>query len=231
MDSFQAIGGALLIALVHLEGWRLTFLGSIPRSRYLSAAGGSAVAYVIVHLLPELAERAQHSAEIPGHPAVPWLVTLGGFCLFYALDRLATTARTRIAESIPFLAHLCTFAAYNGIVGYLLVTSQYDRQEFIAFVVAVVLHSLVVEQGLTNDHPHLYRKFGRWVLAVSLVAGVLAAVTLPPSRAVFGLLFAFIAGGILLNVMREELPRERESRLGAFLCGAAGYAALLVFTF
>jgi hypothetical protein len=41
-------------------------------------------------------------------------------------------------------------------------------------------------------------------------------------------LFAVLAGGIVLNVMKEELPEERESRFSAFAAGVAGYAAILL---
>ena len=40
-------------------------------------------------------------------------------------------------------------------------------------------------------------------------------------------LVAFLSGAVILNVMKEELPEERESRFSAFLAGAAGYAAVL----
>jgi hypothetical protein len=33
----------------------------------------------------------------------------------------------------------------------------------------------------------------------------------------------------VLNVLKEELPDERESRFSAFVVGAVGYAALLTF--
>jgi len=39
----------------------------------------------------------------------------------------------------------------------------------------------------------------------------------------------FLAGGISRNVIKEELPPDRESRFWAFAIGAAGYAALLLF--
>jgi hypothetical protein len=42
------------------------------------------------------------------------------------------------------------------------------------------------------------------------------------------LLLAFVAGGIVLNVLKEELPRERESRFWAFAFGAAFYSVLLL---
>jgi hypothetical protein len=44
------------LAAVHLFSGRMSFLSASPRSRWLSAAGGVSVAYVFVHLLPELAE-------------------------------------------------------------------------------------------------------------------------------------------------------------------------------
>lgn len=46
---------AVLVA-VHLFSHRLRFLDGTPRSIWLSLAGGVSVAYVFVHLLPELSE-------------------------------------------------------------------------------------------------------------------------------------------------------------------------------
>lgn len=39
---------------------------------------------------------------------------------------------------------------------------------------------------------------------------------------------AFLGGGVVLNVLKEEVPSERQSRFWAFAAGAAGYAALLL---
>ncbi len=41
------------------------------------------------------------------------------------------------------------------------------------------------------------------------------------------MLIAFLAGGVVLNALKEELPKGRESCFAAFLSGAAGYTALL----
>jgi zinc transporter ZupT len=41
-------------------------------------------------------------------------------------------------------------------------------------------------------------------------------------------LFAFLAGSIVLNVLKEELPEDSESRFWAFAIGTAGYASLLL---
>ena len=42
------------------------------------------------------------------------------------------------------------------------------------------------------------------------------------------MLFAFQAGGVVMNVLKEELPEERESRFWAFALGAALYSAVLL---
>ena len=43
-----------------------------------------------------------------------------------------------------------------------------------------------------------------------------------------GILAAFLAGGVILNVLKEELPEERKSRIAPFFIGAFGYAAILL---
>jgi hypothetical protein len=42
------------------------------------------------------------------------------------------------------------------------------------------------------------------------------------------LLLAFLAGAIVLNVIKEELPAERESRFWAFGVGVVGYTVVLL---
>ena len=41
-------------------------------------------------------------------------------------------------------------------------------------------------------------------------------------------LTAFLGGGVVLNMLKEEVPSERQSRFWAFAGGAVGYAALLL---
>ena len=64
------LAAACLLAIVHLLAGRLSFMSWIPRSRWLSAAGGVSVAYVFAHLLPELA-RTQASFEETASGALP----------------------------------------------------------------------------------------------------------------------------------------------------------------
>jgi len=48
---------AVLLAIVHLWAKNLRFLHVVPRSRWLSFGSGVSVAYVFIHVLPELGEQ------------------------------------------------------------------------------------------------------------------------------------------------------------------------------
>lgn len=235
------IGGFLL---VHFSGARLRFLDAVPRSRWLSLAGGISVAYVFVHIFPELAEAQEELAQRPG--ALPfiehhaYLVALAGLTVFYGLERMVRASRPQARgapveqEHVPhdavFWIHVASFAVYNALIGYLLVhREEQDVRGLLFFSGAMAVHFLVNDHALQQDHRDTYRRRGRFVLMAALLAGWLAGLATGIGEAALGVLFAFLAGGIILNVLKEELPEERKSRLAPFLLGAVGYSALLLF--
>jgi hypothetical protein len=89
---------------------------------------------------------------------------------------------------------------------------------------------IVNDHGLHRLHGELYDDRGRWVLVLAVFLGwaINALVNVHPVGP--ALFQAFIAGGVLLNVLKEELPQERESRYWAFTLGAGVYGVLLVTT-
>lgn len=96
------------------------------------------------------------------------------------------------------------------------------------FAFALGLHFVVNDVGLVGHYAARYAGGGRWLLAGSILAGWLVGVATAFSEAALALLFAFLAGGIVLNVLKEELPEERESRFWAFALGLGAYTALLL---
>jgi zinc transporter ZupT len=73
-----------------------------------------------------------------------------------------------------------------------------------------------------------YDRVGRWILAAAIIVGWVIGQGTEIHEAAIAVLFAFLAGGVILNVLKEELPDERQSKFWAFALGAAIYAALLV---
>lgn len=234
-------GLALALAALHLFAGRLRFLSVTPRSVWLSMSGGASVAYVFVHLLPELAA-AQESLEqsdlaFLGPSAEIYLVALAGLAAFYGLERAAEVSRRQRREqgeedATPpgvFWLHTVSFALYNLLIGYLLLHREDPgTRSLLLFALAMGLHFLVNDHGLRHHHRRLYERVGRWILAAAVLLGWAVGLGLEIRELHVALLFAFLAGGVVLNVLKEELPAERESRFWAFAAGAAGYAALLL---
>jgi len=59
---------------------------------------------------------------------------------------------------------------------------------------------------LREHHKDAYTRLGRWLLAGAVVAGwLLSQLAELPESALVAVL-AFLAGGVVLNVLKEELP-------------------------
>lgn len=234
---------ATLVA-VHLFSGKLRFLDGTPRSVWLSIAGGVSVAYVFIHLLPELNESQETVSEAVGESLAfveshVYLISLLGLATFYGLERAASLSRSRQRRRAGskedgtsggvFWLHISSFALYNVIIGYLLLHRiAPGAGALILFSLAMALHFLVNDYGLREHHKSAYRRVGRWVLAAAIVLGWAVGLFTEVSELFIGVLIAFISGGVVLNVLKEELPEERKSRFWAFALGAALYAALLL---
>ena len=240
---------AAAFAAVHLFAGRLRFISLLPRSRYLSAAGGVGVAYVFVHLLPELAEYQEH---VGGHfedgsplarvEVHVYLLALVGLIAFYGLDRLAVRTRRggdggdgdgdAHPEAGVFWLHVATFALYNGLIGYLLLhrePADAGTRGLVVYAVAIGLHFVTNDFGLHQHFPARYRRVGRFVLAAAVLLGWLVGYLGPsPDPLLVGALFGLLAGGIVLNTLKEELPEERDSSFWAFLLGSLAFGGLLL---
>jgi hypothetical protein len=67
---------------------------------------------------------------------------------------------------------------------------------------------------LARNHKHSYDRIGRWLLAVIILGWAIGYRT-EIHQAAIALLFSFLAGGVVLNVLKEELPESAEANSGA----------------
>ncbi|MEP0909539.1 hypothetical protein NDI45_01255 [Leptolyngbya sp. GB1-A1] len=234
---------AIGLALVHIFAYRLRFLDITPRSRWLSFGSGVSVAYVFVHILPDLSHfQTTLPDSVPERLAFlehhVYLMALLGLAMFYGLERVAKISRQRsqeagngdVTEAKVFWLHIVSFGLYNLLIGYLLLhREEPGYASLLLFSFAMALHFVVNDYGLHQHHKKAYVKIGRWILAATVIAGWAIGSHSEVPHAVIALLFSFLAGGIVLNVLKEELPEERDSRFWTFAFGATGYAALLLF--
>ncbi len=244
MDQTQidtvALGAAFVLVVIHLFSGKLRFLDGVPRSRWLSIAGGASVAYVFLHLLPELSKGQETLAgafEISFLEQHVYLVALTGLAAFYGLQRAAENSREqqRADEGKDqttagvFWLHMASFSLYNLLIGYLLIhREQTGIVSLIIFAAAMGFHFLVTDYGLREQHKQPYTHYGRWILSVAVLAGWVVGIFTGIGDVALAILVGFLAGGVILNVLKEELPAERQSRFWAFALGAAAYGALLL---
>ncbi len=233
-----ALAAAVCLTAIHLFAGRLRLLRAVPRSRWLSLAGGGSLAYTFVHLLPELARSGivrRQAASVGPSDFVPYAVALAGLAIFYALEQLAAgELRNRGEDSLRpstpvFWIHQSSFLGYSMLIGYLLVQREIQGPwAFGTFLAAMSLHLFVNDHGLQEKYGSLYRRLSRFLLAGAVLAGWLLGELFPLGEPDLALPFSFLAGGAILNVIKEELPGERRSRILPFLLGAAVYALVLI---
>lgn len=236
-----ALAATAVLAASHLAAPRLRKLSGVPERAMGSFAGGLAVSYVFLHLLPEVATGNEAVGEAlrdiveptPLFDLAIFAVALAGFVAFYGLERLAARARTGHGAEPgvwPYRVHLGAFCGYNFLITYTLELRVRTGVGFaILFTAAIGLHFVLVDRGLRNNYPRRFSAGGRYALVTALLLGwVSSAVLAPTSVLLVSLMTALLSGSILLNVFKEELPEEAESSFGWFLTGLAIYTVLLL---
>jgi hypothetical protein len=232
----------LALALAYVLGGRLRTEHARHRRRWLSLGAGVSVAYVFIQLLPELNEAHGKFLTATAHRNLPFPehrvmgAALAGFVLYYGLENLVDWSRrsmrgkglARHAGPVVWL-HVGGFAAYSIIVSYLLVDWQ-DRGTLAValYGAAMFLHFLGIDHSLRREHGLAYDSKGRWVLAGAVLLGWGMGSVEMFSVEVLTTLQGFISGGVIINSMVMELPRENEGRFAPFCVGAFAYSTLLI---
>jgi hypothetical protein len=254
-----ALVSTVVLAALHLLAPRIRGLPFVPEQATASFAGGLAVSYVFLHLLPEIARGNEELRELFQEQGGPspllelgiFVVALVGFLIFYALERLAERSQAKApdtgrrghtparSEAVPeegtgnphvFWIHLSSFAVYNALITYTLPLNYRVSIPFaVLFTVAMGLHFVLSDRGLEEHYGKQFdRMLPRLLLTGALVLGWVLASLFAPTRSVtVSLLTAFLAGSILLNVFKEEIPSTRRSSLTWFTVGLVTYAVLL----
>ena len=223
--SFLAV---VALAILHVLAGNLHH-GSRPR--WLSAAVGVSLAYVVVQLLPELA--ARQSAWLLERPqravgsfeAQLYLPALGGLLLALGLER--ATAGRGGGRTQRFWLHVGGTALFNAIIGGLVAEMTSPLAVALAML-AFGAYFLVTDSSLERRYGTTYRLGGRWVLASAVVFGWLLAAFSTSSATFTGELLAVLAGGIVVNAIKEELPAGGRASFPALLVGAFICSALLL---
>lgn len=233
---------ALVLAAVHVFGDRIADRLADSHHRWLSVGAGVTVAFIFLYLLPELDYFRRILEDHPATAVVDellYLAALVGVTIYYGLEHLAHRVRSRHlddpADDSPFghdyvfWMHMGWYAVYNVIIGALLMHGEQETIHGLAlYAVAMAMHFATVDAALRRHHLHVYHTTGRWVLAAAMLAGWAAGSLIAVSPAAIALMVAFVAGGLLINAIKDELPRSERAHFLPFLGGVVGFSVILI---
>ncbi len=240
-NAFASLIAILLLAAVHILVKELRRLKAGTRYALLAAGAGASLAYVMLRILPKLAEKqdslmASADTGLRGfleHHA--YLVAMLGLVTYYGISRVAAYGAEGAESGSPRrhraaqIATAVGYGAYSMLIGYLIVS----REQFGLFSIILITGGmgtlfLVTDHGLRKKWPDAYDGWIRWVLAISLVAGWAVGIRVEISPNVIALWYAFLAGIMLIGVIGEKLSMEEGGAFWAFLAGVVAFTALLL---
>ncbi len=230
---------AILFAAMFVLGGRIHPMPALLKSRRsaLSFSSGIALAYVFVHVIPELAGARDTFLKVNLAPHVfagmgVYFVAMLGFLTFYSLDRLSARARSAAAEGAPapdFDLKLLGFAGYVALVSYLLVDNLEDSALASSeYALAMAVHFLAFDHSFREERGAAYARRGPLLLAGAALAGWGLGLVIVAPRDALAMMLGFLSGGVIVNAAILELPTGANGKMWSFIAGAVVYGLLLV---
>ncbi len=226
MDRLLALS---ILILIHLFGNQSRFLGWVWHGRFLSFASGVSFGYVFVDLLPALSAsqpvlKQSFNGVVPYLDKHAYLIALCGMLFYYGLQ-----GPSKGSWDSKFWISMAGYSLFNFFVGASLADPlDPSIQPIWLFTIAIGLHYFVHDHNLSQDHPESYEMQARWVLVGALLLGWLTGYFFNIPETLIALVVAFVAGGLIMNAMRYELPAKEGDSYRYFILGALGYSILLI---
>ena len=218
---------AIAFGAIHLFYERLHRLLYREERIAISFGGGMAIAYIFLHLLPEL-EKGEVDIGSKIH-----FVALIGFLLFYGMQRFAWRLSKNESSNygnVLFYIQLAFSSLYNFLLIYSIPELFESNFIFVfLYVVAMGFHLLHNDYSLGEKYHHKFKSWGRYVLLAVVAAGLATDMFVEPANEfVADVLVAILAGSLLFNVFQEELPEPEKTHFGWFMAGVVVYVMLLL---
>lgn len=222
MESFPIIISAFVLAFANFIEILLPVKNYVPRKWWLSFSGGVAVAYVFIHLIPEL-----HKITDVAGSSLTFSLTLFGTVTYFGTAKFVKESKRTPDSRLAFITQMTTLVPYFFTVGYFL--ERLDTLTALtSYTVAVGIHLVGFGYDQKEDHKERYTYSVVGTLASVLIAGTIASYFYKLDELTLNLLLAFVVGGILLNSIKEEIPTINQSRFWAFAAGSISTGILLL---
>lgn len=237
--SIEPIFAAILFALIFLFGSKIHITKVKHHRALLSFAAGVAIAYVFVHLLPELSRASDVFVKTSRYSSIllasyhVYIAAMIGFMLFFGLDYMAKRSLKDVSQNTKptiFSTHIIGFAVYVWLVTYLMIRGISEEPISITlYAIAMGLHFCSIDHELYREHATIYTRYGKYILAIAALLGWAIGFFIELPKPIIITLLGVISGGIITNSMVAELPRNQTGKFIPFLFGGIFYSVLLLF--
>jgi hypothetical protein len=225
MGPFPTLLSAFILAFANFIGILIPIKTYTPRKWWLSFSGGVAVAYVFIHLIPEL----HKITSVAGDP-LTFSLALIGTIVYFGAAKFVKQSKSSPDSRLAFIIQMTALIPYFFAVGYFLERSN-TLTALGSYTIAVGLHLIGFGFDQKEDHGERYTIWVAGTLAVVLIAGTIISYFYKFDELTLDLLLAFVTGGILLNSIKEEIPTANQSSFWAFAVGAVSIGFLLLLGF
>lgn len=240
-NAIESLIVILILAAVHLFVKELRRLQVASRNALLSAGAGASLAYVLMRILPKLAEKQESlmaSADIGVRGFLEhhtYLIAMAGLVVYYGISSVAAygAEETNDSSSPCYRAALIStavgYSAYSLLISYLIV----NRLHLGLFSMALITLGmgtlfLVSDYSLRKRWLDAYDSWIRWLLTIALLGGWALGVWVEVSSNVVALWYAFLAGIMLISTIGEKLSIEKSGSFWPFLVGVVVFTVLLL---
>ena len=214
--------GTLLIAVLHIMFPTFEQVAEKHRPQWTSLAGGVAIGYVFLYLLPKLSDYTskinlsdQGGWEFLDYSA--FFLALVGLVAYLAVYWSADNDKENLlGEYINGSA----FCVYSFLTGYII--ANIPRQGLLPIVLAVSvagMHFLGIDHQLRHRNKNGFDRYLRWFMALSIITGWVLGASLHLPKSVLIYANSLFGGAIITNVMTEEIPEEGEGNRTFFIIG------------
>ena len=232
--------GLSLLAGVHILCGKNSWWRFFEAHGWISFSAGASVAYVFIHIFPELNILQQnlngitshhYNGQFFNHPL--YLTALAGLCLPYLLDTLEISYagnesrhHHKIHHSI-FVKKTLVYIFYNAMLAYIIIRRPGEGlMNMKLIVVALSMHFIVINANFKDNYNALFIKYIRWFAVLGLISGAILGKTMDLPHYILAYLFALIGGIITYIALKEELPKTNHRAPFHFLSGVVCYALL-----
>jgi multisubunit Na+/H+ antiporter MnhB subunit len=232
------------MSIAHVASNRAKLLNAFKTHGWISFSAGASVAYVFVHVFPEIGIYQQHIAGNTGHHQPVsfinqplYLAALGGLCFLYLLDTIEEQSYDENSSSLQarkynmtlFSVRSVLYVLYNIMIAYIITQRPGEGlMNIFLIAIALILHFIVANIRAHERYGELYEKYMRWPAAGGLISGWFLGVIIDLPDVITVTIFSLIGGMITYIALKSELPQTGHKAPYHFFAGAFIYALIVL---